>query len=108
MFDDVIYLSRRNLLALLAKLDANVAAGCQVSQCSIIKHQPDMNAPHRQSMQDIVVIAVEDEAFYGGQGRAAGEMHPREEKNLPKPSTGLEPVPVYSFSEGMSDEVEVE
>ena len=106
MTDEVLYLSRRNLLVLLAKLDANlVSAG--ISQCAIVKYQPpNMNVPFRQSMEAITIIAIEDEEFYSAQARAAGEMHPREEINLPKPSTG-----VYSDEPeicGMTAEVEVE
>ena len=86
---DIVYLSRRNLLALIAKLDANVASA-GTSQTAIIKYQPvNLNAPFRQSMESLVVVAVEDEVFYGGLQRSAGEMHPREESNLPKPSTGV-------------------
>lgn len=104
MFEDVVYLSRRNLLALLAKLDANIAQPGS-SQCSIIKYQPSsMNAPFRQSMDSLMVIAVDDEAFYAGQQRSAGQMHPREEVKLPKPSTGID-VLVPGV---MSDEVEID
>lgn len=110
MYDEIVYLSRRNLLALLAKLDANVEAGCAVSQCAIIKHQPvSIGAPYRQTMDSLVVIAVEDEAFYAGQGRAAGQMIDREEVNLPKPSTGVETGEgLFSESAGLSAEVEVD
>ena len=90
MIDDKtpkIYLSRRNLLALLSKLDAE-AAGEETS-CMIIKKQP-ASPEYRQTMATIAVIAVDDEAFYGSQQRAAGEMHPREEEKLAKPSTGVE------------------
>ena len=86
--ENIVYLSRRNLLALLGKLDAN-AASPGSSACAIVKHQPAVNSPFRQTMEDILVVAVEDEAFYGGQQREAGRMHPREEVNLPKPSTGV-------------------
>lgn len=36
------------------------------------------------------MIAVQDEEFYGAQSRPAGEMHPREEMQLDKPSTGVQ------------------
>ena len=87
--ENIVYLSRRNLLALLAKLDANIQ-NQGTSACSILKFQPqNPNVAFRQTMEDIMVVAVEDEAFYGGQARAAGAMHEREEVNLPKPSTGV-------------------
>lgn len=41
-------------------------------------------------MDAIAVIAVQDEEFYGAQSRPAGEMHPREEMQLDKPSTGVQ------------------
>lgn len=82
-----IYLSRRNLVALLAKLDAE-AAGIQTA-CTIIKHRQPSPA-YQQTMDAIAVIAVQDEEFYGAQSRPAGEMHPREEMQLDKPSTGVQ------------------
>ena len=86
--EEVLYLSRRNLLALIAKLDANVAVP-GTSQCSIVKYQqPNVSVPYRQSMDTIMIIAVDDDEFYRTQQRSAGKMHPREEKNLPKMSTG--------------------
>lgn len=82
-----LYLSRRNLLALLSKLDREAAG--EETQCTIIKNRnPD--CPHyQQTMETIAVIAVQDEDFYGSQNRAAGEMHPAEESKLQKPSTGV-------------------
>lgn len=82
-----IYLSRRNLVALLAKLDAD-AAGIDTA-CTIIKNQQP-GAAYRQTMKEIAVIAVQDEEYYGAQARPAGEMHPREEAQLAKPSTGVQ------------------
>ncbi len=82
-----IYLSRRNLTALLAKLDAD-AQGIETA-CTIIKHQnPDVPV-YQQTMSTIAVIAVQDEEYYSTQARPAGEMHPREEVQLAKPSTGI-------------------
>lgn len=82
-----IYLSRRNLVTLLAKLDAD-ANGVDTA-CTIIKNQQDGPA-YRQTMKSIAVIAVQDEEYYGSQGRPAGEMHPREEVQLNKPTTGVQ------------------
>lgn len=70
-----LYLSRRNLLTLLSKLD-RAAVGME-TRCAIIKHrQPDKDAPFNQTIDSVMVIAVEDEAYYGAQQRPAGPMHP--------------------------------
>lgn len=58
-----VYLSRRNLKTLLAKLDS-VQAGV-LSQCTLIKH--DMTNPkYPQTHAAIVVTAVEDGDYYLG------------------------------------------
>lgn len=80
-----IYLSRRNLMALLSKLDRVVAG--KHSECSIIKNK-GVFAEYQQTMKDIMVIAVDDEEYYESQNRSAGEMHPADEVNLPKPKPG--------------------
>lgn len=64
-------LSRRNLLALLAKLDIVKAGGA--SACSLIKYQ-NAGDPGGQSMDSCLVKAMEDEDYYVT--RAAGELHP--------------------------------
>jgi hypothetical protein len=76
MSESTIYLSRRNLEILLSKLDRK-AAGEQ-TECTIIKMQPEEGKPFRQSMPECRVVAVPDEEFYGGQGRDAGIMHPKD------------------------------
>ncbi len=82
---DKIYLSRRNLLALLSKLDRNQVA--EVSACTIIKYRGD--GPFRQSMDSCMVTAVEDDEYYSNEGRPAGAMHPADEEKLPKPAMGV-------------------
>lgn len=57
----VVYLSRRNLLTLLAKLDRVKEGG--ESQCTIIKRD-NKHAVFPQSHDSIVVTAVEDEEYY--------------------------------------------
>lgn len=84
--DETVYLSRRNLRALLSKLD-RLAAGDR-TQCAIIKHQGPVNEPYRQTMGSIMVVAVEDEPYYTAQERQAGMMHPLDEANITSPSTG--------------------
>jgi hypothetical protein len=69
-----VFLSRRNLLVLLSKLD-RVKAG-EFSHCTIIK--TDNSHPrYPQTMKEIEVTAVEDEDYYAE--RTAGEMHPSDE-----------------------------
>ena len=69
-----LFLSRRNLLMLLSKLD-RVAAG-EASSCTVIKYQ-NPSDPFTQTMDAIAVTAVEDEAFYST--RNPGPMHPSDE-----------------------------
>jgi hypothetical protein len=108
----VIYLSQRNVKALLSKLDRRQVG--EDTACAIVKHaQDDEDCPFNQSLPEVLVTAVEnsawrgrkynftlfntdvlvvdDEAYYGAQGRAAGAMHERDEHLLEKPTTGVEP-----------------
>jgi hypothetical protein len=82
-----VYLSRRNLLTLLSKLDREAAG--DDTHCTIIKHKQGSTA-YQQTMESIRIIAVADEEYYGAQDRAAGEMHPDDEAKLSTPSTGLQ------------------
>jgi hypothetical protein len=72
-----VYLSRRNLLTLLAKLDANLAG--EVSACTIVKRD-NKHPKYPQTMATIMVTALEDSKYYTD--RHAGEVHPREEATL--------------------------
>jgi hypothetical protein len=69
-----IYLSRRNLMALLSKLDHQAASGS--TACTIIKFR-NSSDPFIQSMDTIAVTAVEDDVYYTS--RNPGIMHPRDE-----------------------------
>ena len=82
-----VYLSRRNLLALLSKLDRDEVG--EKTECTIIKQQQPSPA-YRQTMKQIAVIAVQDDEYYGSQNRGAGEMHPADEQKLPKPEKGVQ------------------
>lgn len=82
-----LYLSRRNLEALLSKLDRDQAG--EETACSIVKHKQPSSA-YQQTMTEIMVIAVQDEDYYGKQERSAGEMHPADEVKLNKPSRGVQ------------------
>lgn len=66
-----VFLSRRNLLTLLSKLDRR-AAGEQTA-ATLIKSD-NTHPVYPQSMDSIFITAVEDEAYYTD--RAVGEVHP--------------------------------
>lgn len=76
---DRLYLSRRNLLLLLSKLD-RVQAG-ESSTCAIHKKDPS-HPTHPQTMQICEVVAVEDEEYY--HERRAGGMFPPDSENVLK------------------------
>jgi hypothetical protein len=72
-----VYLSRRNLEALISKLD-RVAAG-ESSECAIIKRD-NAHPEYAQSMKEIMVVAVENEKYYVD--RPAGLMMPADVKTI--------------------------
>lgn len=81
----ILYLSRRNLETLLAKLNRH--SNGEDTYCAIIKVQQASPA-YQQTMREILMIAV-DEEYYSSQARSTGEMYPKDEENLDAPSTGL-------------------
>lgn len=78
---NVVYLSRRNLLTLLSKLDR--AAAGEETACAIIKSD-NAHEKYPQSMASIMVCAVEDVEYYGTSSRSAGDIHPSDESALAK------------------------
>jgi hypothetical protein len=72
-----LYLSRRNLLTLLSKLD-RLEVG-EETACSIIKYANPTD-PYCNSIDSVMVTAIPDELFYTN--RAPGEMHPKEELSI--------------------------
>ena len=72
-----IYLSRRNLLTLLSKLDRKAAG--EETQCTLIKRD-NMHPKYPQTMEAIIVTALEDDEYYGN--RPAGAIHPADEAVL--------------------------
>ena len=72
-----IYLSRRNLLTLLSKLDRQAAG--DATACAIIKYSNPAD-PYCNTFDQVVVTAVADEEFYAN--RQPGVMHPLDEANL--------------------------
>jgi hypothetical protein len=69
-----VFLSRRNLQALLSKLD-RVKRG-ESSHCTLIKND-NAHPDYPQTMDSIVVTAVEDDKYYAY--REAGEVHPADD-----------------------------
>ena len=74
---DTVYLSRRNLLTLLSKLDRKKEG--QETACTLVK-QDNQHKKYPQSMLKIQIIAVEDQEYYTD--RPAGEVHPYDEMRL--------------------------
>ena len=72
-----IYLSRRNLLALLSKLDRQATG--DATACAIIKYSNPTD-PYCNTIDQVTVIAVPDEEFYTT--RQPGAMHPADEARL--------------------------
>lgn len=79
-----VYLTRRNLLTLLAKLDhnKNKAENEYGSACTLVKS--DTVHPKYPCSAQIAVTAVEDEDYY--EDRSPGPVHPREERSLANPT----------------------
>jgi len=65
-----VYLSRRNLLALLSKLDRKAIG--EHTECTIIKND-NAHPVFSQTMKSIRVTAVEDSEYYAD--RKPGMMH---------------------------------
>jgi hypothetical protein len=72
-----IYLSRRNLLALLSKLDR--LENGDATACAIVKYA-NPSDPYCNTIDQVTVVAVADDRFYAN--RAPGAMHPADEVNL--------------------------
>lgn len=72
-----VYLSRRNLLTLLSKLDRKKDG--QETFCTLIKNDNE-HTKYPQTMKSLAVIAVEDDEYYTT--RKAGEVHPLDRSKL--------------------------
>jgi hypothetical protein len=72
-----VYLSRRNLLTLLAKLDRKAAG--DVTHRTLIKHRVEGD-PYVQDLDAVVITAVDDDSYYAT--RDPGTVHPAEEETL--------------------------
>jgi len=73
---ETLYLSRRNLLTLLSKLDREARG--ELTSCTIIK-QKVVTDPFVQTMDICRVVAVEDSEYYTN--REAGPVHPSDDPN---------------------------
>ena len=71
-----VYLSRRNLLALLSKLDRQKVG--EFSTCTIIKSDNE-HPKYPQTMAKLAVIALEDEDYYTD--RIPGPTFPKDLNN---------------------------
>jgi hypothetical protein len=72
---DRVYLTRRNLLTLLSKLDRNML-NPNASACTIVKRD-NVHPKYPQTSPAIFVTAVEDDDYYSN--RRPGPMHPADE-----------------------------
>lgn len=77
MKQHTLYLSRRNLLALLSKLDRQEAG--DETACAIVKYA-NPSGPYCNTIDQVMVIAVPDDEFYAN--RQPGAMHPLDEVRL--------------------------
>lgn len=68
-----VYLTRRNLLTLLSKLDRQRAG--EATACTLIK--ADTQHIKYPMPEEMAIVAVEDEEYYND--RAPGEVHPSDE-----------------------------
>lgn len=75
---DRVFLSRRNLLTLLSKLDR--AARGDLTACTLVKND-NTHPKYPQTMPSIMVTAIEDDLYYAD--REAGNVHPHDD---PTPS----------------------
>lgn len=77
MIQNKLYLSKRNLLTLLSKLE-RLEQGDQTA-CAIVKYANPTD-PYCNTMDSVMVIAIPDNEFYTN--RAPGAMHPLDEVKI--------------------------
>ena len=75
--DNIVYLSKRNLLVLLSKLERYEKG--EETKCAIIKHAIALDPYCMQGIDSCMIVAIPDEKYYVG--RAPGEMDPRDTPN---------------------------
>ena len=74
---EIVYLSRRNLLTLLSKLDRRAQG--EESACTIVKAD-NTHPTLAQTMPEIAVVAVENDEYYCQ--RKPGFIHPKDDPGL--------------------------
>ena len=72
-----VYLTRRNLMVLLSKLD-RAQLGDSTAK-AIVKNRNNDQKLYQQSMDCVRIVAVEDDDYYGAMQREPGIMHPKDE-----------------------------
>lgn len=77
MSTERVYLSRRNLLTLLSKLD-RIKAG-EESAASLTKYDKE-HPVYPQTMDRIIITALEDEEYYTD--RLPGHVNPKDDPSL--------------------------
>ena len=79
--ENVVYLSKRNLLTLLSKLDRFEKG--EETKCAIIKYANPLDTyclRMESSVEEVMVIAIPDDKYYVGRG--AGEVHPEDDPGV--------------------------
>lgn len=79
--ENVVYLSKRNLLTLLSKLDRFEKG--EETKCAIIKYANPLDPYFLRmdsSVEEVMVIAIPDDKYYVGRG--AGEVHPEDDPGV--------------------------
>lgn len=71
---ETVYLSRRNLLSLMSKLERQ--RNGEHTNCMIIKRD-NVHPKYPQTMPAIAVVVVEDDDYYSG--RDPGPIHPKDD-----------------------------
>ena len=75
MPDAVVYLSKRNLLTLLNKLDRFEKG--EETKCAIIKYSNHLDPYSIRGVDDVMIVAIPDQFYYVN--RKAGPMLPEDD-----------------------------
>ena len=75
--ENVVYLSKRNLLVLLSKLERFEKG--EETKCAIIKGANSLDPYCMQGIDSCMIVAIPDEKYYVG--REPGAMNPKDTPN---------------------------
>ena len=75
--DNIVYLSKRNLLTLLSKLERFEKG--EETKCAIIKRAVTLDPYCMRGIDSCMIVAIPDEKYYVG--RKPGAMDPRDTPN---------------------------